>query len=176
MQQIDRETHDQAPEVTISDKALHINRVTKVVKGGKRLRFGALVVAGDGNGRVGIGTGKATEVPEAIRKAGVRARKDMITVPRRGTTIYHEIVAHFGASKVLLKPAAPGTGIIASEAIKAVLELAGIGDVLSKSLGSPNRINVVKATIQALASLRDPEKEVALRKGVPESKEGETNA
>lgn len=176
MQQIDQAGHELPPEPVINEKPLHINRVTKVVKGGKRLRFSALVVAGDGVSRVGVGTGKANEVPEAIRKAGARARKNMITVPRRGTTICHEILAHFGASKVLLKPAAPGTGLIASETVKAVLELAGVEDVISKSLGSPTRINVVKATMNALSSLRDPEKELVIRKGAPASKVGESNA
>ncbi len=173
---IDKKNSIEYQEPAITEKTLYINRVTKVVKGGKRLKFSALVVAGDGNGHVGVGHGKASEVPEAIRKAGVQARETMIAVPRRGTTIHHEIIARFGASRVLLKPASPGTGIIASATIGAVLELAGIKDVLSKSLGSPNRTNVVKTTMLALGKLRDPEKEIARRKGLSGSKVEEANA
>jgi small subunit ribosomal protein S5 len=163
-------TNGGSQELAITEKLLYINRVTKVVKGGKRLRFSALVVAGDNQSRVGIGIGKASEVPEAIRKGGVQAKKNMVTVVRKGTTIHHDAIANFGASKVLLKPATPGTGVIASDTVRAVLELAGIRDILSKSLGSPNRTNVVKATMRALTSLRDPAKEVSRRRGVPEAK------
>ncbi len=151
-------------ELEISEKLVALNRVTKVVKGGKRLHFRALVVVGDGNGHVGAGLGKAREVPEAIRKAGVAARKAMIKVAMSGATIPHEILAKFGAAKVLLKPAPPGTGVIAGGGIRAVLEAAGIKDVLTKSLGSSNPINVVRATLLGLANLRNPEEAVAQRK------------
>ncbi len=155
-------------ELALSDKLVYVNRVAKVVKGGKRFRFSALVVTGDGNGHVGIGMGKASEVPEAISKGGAIARKNLIKVPLAGTTIPHEIRVKFGAASVLLKPAAPGTGIIAGGSIRAVLEAAGIRDVLTKSLGSSNRINVAKATILALSQLRQPKEEVAKRKGFKE--------
>jgi len=151
-------------ELTLSDKLININRVSKVVSGGKRLRFSALMVTGDGNGHVGIGIGKANEVPEAINKAGAIARKNLIKVPIAGTTIPHEIRIKFGAAKVLLKPAAPGTGVIAGGSIRAVLEAAGIKDVLTKSLGSPNKINMAKATILALSQLKEPKEELARRK------------
>jgi len=151
-------------ELTLNDKLVYINRVSKVVKGGKRLSFSALSVTGDGNGHVGIGVGKANAVPEAISKAGAIARKSLIKVPLAGTTIPHEIRVKFGAARVLLKPAAPGTGIIAGGSIRTVLEAAGIKDVLTKSLGSSNRINVAKAAILALSQLRQPEEEIAKRK------------
>lgn len=151
-------------ELTLNDKLVYINRVSKVVKGGKRLSFSALSVTGDGNGHVGIGVGKANAVPEAISKAGAIAKKSLIKVPLAGTTIPHEIRVKFGAARVLLKPAAPGTGIIAGGSIRAVLEAAGIKDVLTKSLGSSNRINVAKAAILALSQLRQPEEEIAKRK------------
>jgi len=151
-------------ELTLNDKLVYINRVSKVVKGGKRLSFSALSVTGDGNGHVGIGVGKANAVPEAISKAGAIARKSLIKVPLAGTTIPHEIRVKFGAARVLLKPAAPGTGIIAGGSIRAVLEAAGIKDVLTKSLGSSNRINVAKATILALSQLRQPKEVLAKRK------------
>ncbi|HSW58982.1 MAG TPA: 30S ribosomal protein S5 [Dehalococcoidales bacterium] len=157
--------------LTLNDKLIYINRVAKVVKGGKRLRFSALTVSGDGNGHVGIGVGKANEVPEAISKAGAVARKKLIQVPLRGGTIPHEIEVKYGAAKILLKPAAPGTGIIAGGSIRAVLESAGVKDVLTKSLGSSNRINVARATVLALQSLKDPQAELARRK--PVTKVGE---
>jgi small subunit ribosomal protein S5 len=153
--------------LTLNDKLIYINRVAKVVKGGKRLRFSALVVTGDTNGHVGIGVGKANEVPEAISKAGAVARKNLIEVPLRGTTIYHEIEVKYGAAKILLKPARPGTGIIAGGSIRAVLESAGVKDILTKSLGSSNRINVARATVLALKSLKNPEEELAKRKPAP---------
>ena len=151
-------------ELTLNDKLIYINRVSKVVKGGKRLRFSALVVVGDGNGHVGVGVGKANEVPAAISKGGAIAKKNLITVPLAGTTIPHEMTVSFGAARVLLKPAAPGTGIIAGGSVRAVLEMAGVKDVLSKSLGSSNKVNVARATMLALSRLKDPKKELARRK------------
>ena len=151
-------------ELTLNDKLVYINRVAKVVKGGKRLSFSALVVTGDGNGYVGIGVGKANAVPGAISKGGDIAKKNLIKVPLVGTTIPYEMRVKFGAAKVLLKPAGPGTGIIAGGSIRAVLEAAGIKDILTKSLGSSNRINMAKATMLALSQLKDPQEELAKRK------------
>jgi small subunit ribosomal protein S5 len=162
-----------ASELDLSEKLVSLNRVTKVVKGGKRLRFRALVVVGDGNGHVGVGLGKAKEVPEAIRKAGVIARKDLYKITMSGTTIPHEILVKSGAAKVLLKPASPGTGVIAGSSVRSVLEAAGIKDVLSKSIGSSNPVNVVRATVLALASLKKPEEAVAKRKAELDIKEEE---
>ena len=159
-----------ASELTLEEKLLAIDRVTKVVKGGRHLRFRALLVVGDGNGHVGAGSAKAAGVPDAIHKAGVIARKELIEVPITNSTIPHEILAKFRASKVLLKPAAPGTGLIASNTIRTVLELAGIEDILSKSLGSSNKINVVKATMLALASLKSSQ---AKQCGTVETNEAE---
>jgi small subunit ribosomal protein S5 len=152
-------------ELTLTDKLINVNRVAKVVKGGKRLRFSALVVSGDNNGNVGIGLGKANEVQLAISKASTVARKNLIKVPLAGTTIPYEITTRYGAAKVLLKPAAPGTGIIAGGSVRAVLEAAGIKDILTKSLGSANRVNVAKATMIALSQLKNPKEELARRKG-----------
>ncbi len=152
-----------ATELTLSDKLVNINRVAKVLKGGKRLRFTALVVTGDGNGHVGIGLGKANEVPVAIAKASAIAKKSLIKVPLSGTTIPYEIKVKYGAAEILLKPAAPGTGIIAGGSIRAVLEAAGVKDILTKSLGSANRINVAKAAMLALSRLKNPEEELARR-------------
>ena len=168
---IEERTKVDAGELDISEKLVALSRITKVVKGGKRLRFRALVVVGDGNGHVGAGLGKAKEVPEAIRKAGVVARKDLYKITMSGTTIPHEVLAKSGAAKVLLKPASPGTGVIAGSRVRAVLEAAGVKDVLSKSLGSPNPVNVVRATLLALASLKIPEEAVARRKAEIEIKE-----
>lgn len=153
-------------ELTLTDKLININRVAKVMKGGKRLSFSALVVTGDGNGHVGIGLGKANEVPVAISKANATARKNLIKVPLAGTTIPYQTKVKFGAAEVLLKPAAPGTGIIAGSSIRAVLEVAGIKDILTKSLGSDNKINVAKATMLALSQLKNPKEELAKRKGI----------
>jgi small subunit ribosomal protein S5 len=158
-------------ELALNDKLVYINRVTKVVKGGKRLSFSALAVTGDGNGVVGIGVGKANTVPEAINKANTIARKNLLKVPLSGTTIPYEITVKFGAARVLLKPAAPGTGIIAGGSIRAVVEAAGIKDILAKSLGSANRINTAKAAILALSQLKAPEAEIARRQGRSEDAE-----
>ena len=152
--EIGKKTKIDASELELEEKLIALDRVNKVVKGGRRLRFRALMAVGDGKGHVGIGLAKATGVPEAIHKASAAGRKDLIEVPVVNTTIPHEILARFGASKVLLKPAAPGTGIRASNTIRAVLELAGIKDILSKSLGSSNQVNVIKATMLALTNLR----------------------
>ena len=144
-------------ELSLEERLLGIDRVTKVVKGGKHLRFRALVVVGDGQGHVGFGLAKAAGVPEAVRKASAMAKKELIQVPIKDGTIPHEILAKFGASKILLKPAALGTGLIVGSTARAVLELAGIKDILGKSLGGPSKINVAKATILALANLRKSE-------------------
>ena len=151
-------------DLTLNDNLVYINRVAKVMKGGKRLRFSALVVTGDGERHVGIGIGKANEVPAAISKGGAKAKKNLIRVPLEGSTIPHEITVKFGAAKVLLKPASPGTGVIAGGSIRAVLEACGIKDILTKSLGTANRINVAKATILALSMLRNPKEAVRRRK------------
>jgi small subunit ribosomal protein S5 len=154
-----------ASELSLNEKLVSLTRVVKVVKGGKNLHFRALVVVGDGNGHVGAGLGKAREVPDAIRKAGVEAKKNIIKVNVQGTTVAHDITARFGAAKVLLKPAAPGTGVIAGGGVRAVIEAAGVRNILSKSLGSSNSINVVKATMIALANIKSPQEAIAFRKG-----------
>jgi small subunit ribosomal protein S5 len=148
------------------EKLVYINRVAKVVKGGRRFSFSALVVVGDGAGKVGQGLGKANEVPEAIRKATENAKKTMITVPLKDATIPHEIIGKYGAGRVLLRPAAKGTGVIAGGAVRAVMEAVGIHDVLTKCIGANNHHNVLKSTFNALRMLRDA-KEVSKRRGIP---------
>lgn len=149
--------------VELEERVVAINRVTKVVKGGRRLRFAALVVVGDRNGRVGFGTGKAQEVPEAIRKAVESAKKNMIEVPMVGTTIPHEVIGHFGAGRIIIMPAQEGTGVIAGGAARDLLELAGLKDVRAKCLGTRNPRNMVNATIEGLKSLKTAEQVAALR-------------
>lgn len=156
-------TYIDPTHLDLEDRVVSINRVTKVVKGGRRLRFAAIVIVGDKNGHVGFGTGKAQEVPEAIRKAVEDAKKNLINVPKVGTTLPHEVIGRFGAGRVLLKPAVEGSGIAAGGAVRAVMELAGIDDVTSKTLGSKTAINVIRATIDGLTRMKTAEEIAELR-------------
>ena len=158
-----RDNRNDAPASEFNDKVVHINRCSKVVKGGRRFNFAALIVAGDGKGRVGVGYGKAKEVPDAIRKGTDRAHRALVRVNLRGNTIPHEVVGHADGGVVMLRPAAPGTGLIAGGGVRAVLEVAGYKDVLSKSMGSNNPQAIVKATLDGLSKLRTLEQIKALR-------------
>ena len=156
-------TYIDPTHLDLEDRVVSINRVTKVVTGGRRLRFAAIVIVGDKDGHVGFGTGKAQEVPEAIRKAVEDAKKNLISVPKVGTTLPHEVIGHFGAGRVLLKPAVEGSGIAAGGAVRAVMELAGVDDVTSKTLGSKTAINVIRATIDGLTRMKTAEQFAELR-------------
>ena len=160
-------------EGSLSERVVNISRVSKVVKGGRHLSFSAIVVVGDEQGSVGIGMGKADAVPDAVRKGGAAARKNLVKIPLKGTTIPYEVLSKFGGSTVMLKPASPGTGVIAGGSVRAVVELAGVKDILTKVRRSTNPLNVVKATFSGLAGLRDPETEFARRKAVAEKTKGE---
>ena len=164
----DRRNTRAPQEKEFEDRVVKINRITKVVKGGRRMRFSALVVIGDKKGRVGFGTGKAKEVPDAIRKATEMAQRNLIRVPLVGSTIPHEIVGSYGAGEVVLRPAATGTGVIAGGPVRAVLELAGVTDVISKCLGSRTAINVVRSTVEGLKNLTTIEKVSAIRGKKPQ--------
>ncbi len=153
-------------EMELSERVINISRTAKVVKGGRRFSFSALVVVGDGHGHVGVGLGKAKEVPEAIRKAGDSAKRSLVKVSLREGTIPHEVMGRFGAARVLLKPASPGTGVIAGGAVRAVVEVAGVHDILTKCIGTNNPHNVVKATLSGLCHLQMPEVYERLKKAV----------
>jgi len=163
-----RERDNKKSEDGLENRLVQVNRVAKVVKGGRNMSFSALVVVGDKNGKVGVASGKAAEVPDAVEKATVNAKKYLISVPMVNTTIPHEVVGCFGTSKVMLKPAPEGSGVIAGSSVRAVMELAGFKDVITKSIGSRNKINTVKATIEALKLLKSKEQVAALRGKKPE--------
>ncbi len=167
--QAEQRRRTEPSESQLMERVVKIRRVTKVVKGGRRRGFSVMVVVGDGEGHVGMGLGKAYAVPDAVRKGVTIAKKNLVTVPMKGTTIPHQIMASHCASSVLLKPAASGTGVIAGGAVRAVVESAGIRDILTKSIGSANAINVVRATIDGLTKLKDPAQEIAKRKGGSQS-------
>ena len=162
---IDRDIFEREEEAPLTERVVRINRVAKVVKGGRHLSFNAVVVVGDGEGRVGIGMGKADAVPDAVRKGATDAKKNLITVVLNGSTIPHEITHKYGGSIVMLKPASPGTGVIAGGSVRAVVELAGVKDIVTKVRRSTNPVNVVKATHEALSLLRDPQEEIRRRRG-----------
>lgn len=166
----DRRRRDTEPRLEggMEEKLITLNRVQKVHKGGRTLRWSALVVVGDSDGQVGVGLGKSTEVPDAVRKAGEDARKNLVKISRLGTTIPHPIEMRYGAARVLLKPASPGTGVIAGGAVRAVLESAGVKDVLSKSLGSDNPVNIARAAVKCLQGLRTVREIAAIRGRKPE--------
>jgi small subunit ribosomal protein S5 len=153
-------------DLELQERVVFINRVSKVVKGGRRFSFSAVVVVGDGQGHVGAGMGKANEVPDAIRKGSSVARKNLIRVPMNKTTIAHPMIARFGAAKIMMKPASAGTGVIAGGGVRAVMEAAGVKDVLTKSLGTANAINVVKATIKGLTEMKDPQQQLKRRRAL----------
>lgn len=153
----ERLSNDKKEETAFKEKVITINRVSKVVKGGKRFSFNALVIVGDGSGRVGHGLGKSKDVSDAIRKGVERARKNMISIPRKGTTISYKVTGHFGASSVVLKPAPPGTGVVAGKSVRAIVECCGIADIVTKSLGSNNPFNLVRATFDGLNQLVNAE-------------------
>ena len=160
-----RDFFDRDEEAPLTERVVRISRVAKVVKGGRHLSFNAVVVVGDGEGRVGVGLGKADAVPDAVRKGATEAKKNLITVVLKGSTIPHEITHKYGGSIVMLKPASPGTGVIAGGAVRAVVELAGVKDILTKIRRSTNPVNVVKAAHEALSLLRDPQEEIRRRRG-----------
>lgn len=156
-------------DTDLNERVVKVSRVSKVVKGGRHLSFSAVVVVGNRDGQVGIGIGKADAVPDAVRKGAAKAKKTMLTVPLKGSTIPHEITAKYGGSEVMLKPASPGTGVIAGGSVRAVVELVGIKDILTKVRRSTNPVNCVKAAYEALSQLKDPTRETTLRKQLAES-------